>query len=137
MLGIGMSSKVAVITIMAVFPIIVNTTTGLRTADESLVEAACSFTATPWQVFRQVRLPNAVPAIVAGFRLGVGRGITGIFVSEMFGASAGIGFQITLAAQTFDVPAIFSGVLILAVSGVVLSGLLQVLERRVAKWREA
>jgi ABC-type nitrate/sulfonate/bicarbonate transport system permease component len=135
MFGIGIASKVAIIALLAVFPIIVNTATGLRTADNALIEGARSFTASRWQVFREVQLPNAVPAVVSGFRLAVGKGITGIFVGEFFGASAGVGYLITLSAQTFDVPAIFAGVLILAVSGVVLTGLLDLLERRVAKWR--
>jgi NitT/TauT family transport system permease protein len=134
-LGIGPASKVAVVFMLAVFPILINTTVGIKSADEYLIEAARSFAATRLDVFRRVLLPSALPFILAGFRLGVGRGLVGIFIGELFGAREGLGYLISMSGQTFDIPAMFVGVFVLAISGVVLVAVFEYIERRIAPWR--
>lgn len=134
--GIEIASKVAVVFLLAVFPILVNTTAGIRSTDESLIEAARSFGASRTEIFRLVLLPAALPFIVAGLRLGIGRGIVAIFVGELFGAREGIGFLISISAQVFDIPGLFVGVLVLAGAGVVSVTLLEFVERKIAPWRE-
>jgi NitT/TauT family transport system permease protein len=133
--GIGPASKVAVVFMLAVFPILINTTVGIRSADENLIEAARSFAATRVDIFRRVLLPSALPFIVAGLRLGIGRGLVGIFIGELFGAQEGLGYLISLSGQTFDVPGMFVGVLILALAGVVCVAVFEYIERRIAPWR--
>jgi NitT/TauT family transport system permease protein len=135
-MGIEMVSKVAVVFLLAVFPILVNTTAGIRSTDESLIEAARSFGATTPEIFRMVLLPAALPFIIAGLRLGIGRGIVAIFVGELFGAREGIGFLISISAQVFDIPALFVGVLILAIAGVVSVKVLTIAEVKIAPWRQ-
>jgi NitT/TauT family transport system permease protein len=134
-LGIGPASKVAVVFMLAVFPILINTTAGIRSADENLIEAAKSFAATRLDIFRLVLLPSALPFIVAGLRLGVGRGLVGIFIGELFGAREGLGYLISISGQTFDIPGMFVGVLVLAISGVACVGVFEYIERRIAPWR--
>lgn len=134
-LGIEMASKVAMVFLLAVFPILINTTAGIRSTDDGLIEAARSFGASRVAIFRLVLLPAALPFIVAGLRLGIGRGIVAIFVGELFGAREGIGFLITISAQTFDVAGMFVGVLVLALAGVVSVTLLELIEKRIAPWR--
>ena len=134
-LGIGVRSKAAIIVLLAIFPIIVNTAAGIRTADAHLMEAARAFTANHWQLFRFIQLPSAVPAIIAGLRLAVGRGVVGIFVGELFGARAGIGHLIQRGSQILDVELMLAGVVILAVTGVVLNAVVRSIEKRVASWR--
>jgi NitT/TauT family transport system permease protein len=133
--GIGMSSKVAVIFLVVVFPVLLNSFVGLSTTDPNLIEAARSFGATTAQVFSKVRFPAALPFIITGLRLGVARGLVGVVVAELFGAKAGLGYLILISAQTFDTAALFSGVLILAFSGVVAVELLKWMERQLAPWR--
>jgi ABC-type nitrate/sulfonate/bicarbonate transport system permease component len=135
-LGIGPASKVAIVFMMAVFPILINTTVGIRSAEDDLIEAARSFGASRFDIFRLVLLPSALPFIVAGFRLGIGRGLVGIFIGELFGSREGLGYLISISGQTFDVPGMFVGVLVLAISGVVSVALFQYIERRVAPWRQ-
>jgi NitT/TauT family transport system permease protein len=135
-LGIGPASKVAVVFMLAVFPILINTTVGIRSAEDDLIEAARSFGASRFDIFRLVLLPSALPFIVAGFRLGIGRGLVGIFIGELFGAREGLGYLISISGQTFDVPGMFVGVLVLAISGVVFVALFQYIERRIAPWRQ-
>jgi NitT/TauT family transport system permease protein len=134
--GIGPASKVAIVFLLAVFPILINTTSGITSADESLIEAARSFGASRGEIFRFVLLPSALPFIVAGLRLGIGRGLVGIFIGELFGAREGLGYLISISGQTFDVPGMFVGVLVLAVAGVICTAALQYLERRIAPWRQ-
>lgn len=134
--GLDLWSKVAVVFLVAVFPVLINTATGIQATDPKLIEAARSFSATRLQIFTKVLLPSAVPFIVAGLRLGVGRGIVGVVVGELFGARSGLGFLIVTSQQVFDMAALFLGVLLLAASGVISVELLKIVERRIAPWRE-
>lgn len=134
-LGIGLASKIAIVFLMTIFPILINTTAGIKSADDSLIEAARSFAATRADIFRKVLLPSAVPFIIAGFRLAIGRGLIGVFIGELFGATEGVGYLISVSGQSFDVPAMFVGVIILATAGVLGVAMLELLEKRLAPWR--
>jgi NitT/TauT family transport system permease protein len=133
--GIGLVSKIAIIFLMAVFPMIINTVSGLTTTDETLIEVTRSFGATPTQVYTKVRLPAALPYIIAGLRLGVARALVGVVVAELFGARGGLGFLVLTSAQSFDSASLFAAVLVLAVAGVVSVESLKWLEVRLAPWR--
>src|SRR6185503_6057769 len=100
--GIDAPSKMAVVFLLAVFPIVINTATGIRSTDQIYIEAARSFSASRAQIFAKVLIPSALPFIVAGLRLGIGRGLVGVVVGELFGARAGLGFLILTSSQTFD-----------------------------------
>lgn len=132
--GIGIWSKVAVVVSLVVFPVIINTEVGIRSADKQLIEMVRAFGATPTQVFRKVSLPAATPFILAGLRLGVGRGLIGVVVGELFGARAGLGFMIVQAAEVFDMPLLFAGILVLAAAGIVMTAGFRALERRLVPW---
>lgn len=132
--GLGIWSKVAVVVSLVVFPVIINTEAGLRNTDKQLIEAVRSFGATRAQIFFKVSLPSAIPFILAGLRLGVGRGLIGVVVGELFGAKAGLGFLITQAAEIFNMPQLFAGVVVFAAAGIVLTGAFQMLERRLVPW---
>jgi NitT/TauT family transport system permease protein len=133
--GIGIASKVSIVFLMSVFPVIINSYTGLKNTDRDLLEAARSFASTPLQVFVKVRLPAAVPFIVSGIRNAISRGLIGVVVSEFFGAQAGLGFLILYSAQVFDTASLFVGVFILAFGGIAAVEILRRIERRVAPWQ--
>ena len=135
-MGIGPSSKVAVAFLLAVLPIIINTSAGIRTTEQNLVDVARSFAASRRQVFRKILIPYALPFIIAGLRLGVGRAIIGVVVAEFFGTRAGLGYMILVSSQLFDTSALFVAVVILAGAGVLSVVGLQKLERWLAPWRE-
>lgn len=135
-LGIDLASKVAVAFLLAALPVIINTSTGIRTADQTFIDVARSFAATRRHIFVKILLPNALPFIIAGLRLGVGRAIIGIVVGEFFGARAGLGYMILNSAQLFDTSGLFVATVILAVTGMVSVFGLQALERHLAPWRE-
>lgn len=134
-LGIGIVSKVAIVYLTAVFPILINTVIGLTTTDRNLIEVARSLGASPQQINLKVRMPAALPYIIAGVRISVARAIVGVVVAEFFGARAGLGFLIINAAQSFDTAAVFLAVLILAVAGVLAVELVKWIEIRLAPWR--
>lgn len=134
-LGIGIISKVGIIFLGAVFPILINTRDGVKTTPYNLLTAARSFGASQWQIFRSVVLPSTVPFILTGLRLGVGRALIGVMVGELYAATAGIGFMITVAGATFQTDKVFVGVLIFATSGMIAMELLTKLEARFSKWR--
>lgn len=134
-LGIGIYSKIAIVFLGAVFPIIVNTMSSVRALDETLVRCARSFGANDRQILITIALPSAVPFILAGLRLGVGRGLVGVVVGELIAAQAGIGHMMNIAGATFQTDKVFVGVMILALFGWGLTGLLEALERRFDSWR--
>jgi NitT/TauT family transport system permease protein len=135
--GIDMPSKVAVIILLVIFPVLINTFVGLTAVDVNLLDVARSFGANQRQMMLKIRLPAALPVVVAGFRLGVGRALIGVVVGELVAAKAGLGYLITISAQTFNTAGVYLGVLILAISGVLAMELLKALERWLAPWRQS
>jgi NitT/TauT family transport system permease protein len=133
-LGIGTAPKVALIFSGVVFIVIVNTETGIRTVDPTLVEMARSFRLSRMQVLRKVILPGAVPVMLAGFRLAVGRALIMMLVAEMYGATAGLGYFITNAGTSYDTTDVLMGVVILSSTAVALTKLLRGVEARVSNW---
>lgn len=135
-IGLGIESKVAIVLLVSIFPIIINTEVGLRSTEPILVEAARSFGATRWQVFWTVMLPFSVPYILGGIRVAFARALVGVIVAEFFGAVAGYGYAILAASQTFNTALLLGYVVILAMVGMLGSMALRAWERRLAPWRE-
>jgi NitT/TauT family transport system permease protein len=133
--GIDAPSKMAVVFLLAVFPIVINTATGIRSTEQIYIDAARSFSANRQQIFTKVLIPSALPFIVAGLRLGIGRGLVGVVVGEFIGARAGLGYMIFRSSQGFEIDAMWVGVFLLAGTGVLSVILLQKVERRLAPWR--
>ncbi len=134
-LGIGILSKVGIIFLGAVFSILINTRDGVKTTPVNLLNAARSFGASEWMVFKTVVVPSTIPFILTGLRLAVGRALVGVLVGELYAATAGIGFMITVAGATFQTDKVFVGVLIFAITGMVGMELLTKLEHRFDRWR--
>ena len=134
-LGIGIMSKVGIIFLGAVVPIIVNARDGVKTTPSSLLNAARSFGATEWMVFKSVVMPATLPFILSGLRIALGRALVGVMVGELYAATAGIGFMITVAGATFQTDKVFVGVLIFAISGMLGMEALSRIEHHFDKWR--
>ena len=132
--GIGIWSKVIVVISLVLFPVAINTEAGLRTTSERLIEMLRSFGATPQQIFFKVSLPSAVPFILAGLKLGIGRGLIGVVVAELFGSRAGLGRLISQSADAFNMPELFAGVVVLAIAGIVMTAGFGWLEKRLVPW---
>ncbi len=133
-LGIGIWSKVLVVIFLVLFPVAINTEAGLRTTSDRLIEMLKSFGATPQQIFFKVSLPSALPFILAGLKLGIGRGLIGVVVAELFGSRAGLGRLISQSADAFNMPELFAGVIVLAVAGIAMTAGFSYVERKLVPW---
>jgi ABC-type nitrate/sulfonate/bicarbonate transport system permease component len=134
-LGIGLGSKVALVFLIAVFPVLVNTSSGVRSLDQHLLRVARCFGASDLKIFRTIALPGSVPFILGGLRLAVGQALIGVFVAELLGAQHGVGALIDNAGQQFQTDIVFAGLLIFAAAGMALTGLVRWFENRFDAWR--
>ncbi len=134
-LGIGLPSKVALVFLGCVIIIVVNTEAGVAQVDRRLIETAKSFMASERQILGMIVLPSALPFILAGMRLAMGRALLMVVVAEIYASNAGLGYLIFQAGGYYDTAQVFVGVAILATAGVILNAALRALERTLAPWR--
>lgn len=132
--GLGIFPSSLVVFLGAVFPILLNTYTGIRSVKPNLIEVVRAFGGSPAQIFFKVMIPDATPAIIAGMRLAVGRAVIGVVVAELFGAEAGIGFMVYLYSQRFMPGPVFVGIVILVVFGIATFVALEKLQRWLSPW---
>jgi NitT/TauT family transport system permease protein len=133
--GIGMWSKVAVVFLGALFPLLINTYEGVRNADKLLINVVRSFGASEWDIARLVVVPNSLPFIMVGLRLAIGRAILGVVVAEFFGAQDGLGVVMVRAASEFKVDVVFAGLIVFAALSLLMTGVVKLLEERLSRWR--
>jgi ABC-type nitrate/sulfonate/bicarbonate transport system permease component len=133
--GIGVMSKIAIVFLGAIFPILVNTITGMRTINADFVKVARSFGSNDWQMFLTVALPSSVPLLLTGLRLGLGHALVGIVVGEMYGATHGLGYLIAVSGARFQTDRLMVGIILIAGAGLVLTELLRRIEKRFEQWR--
>ncbi|MHB2263757.1 ABC transporter permease [Aliihoeflea sp. PC F10.4] len=134
-LGIDMASKVAVVFLGAVFPIIVNTMAGMREADPKLIRAARAFGASKLDIFTRVLVPGSLPSILTGLRLAVGRAVLGVVVGELYVSQAGIGYQLNLYGSSMRVDRLLVYAIVVSAFGYTLTMLVRSVENRVREWR--
>jgi NitT/TauT family transport system permease protein len=128
--GLGFTAILVLVVLFGIFPIIVNTALGVRLVDPILMRTGRSFGASPAEVLWKIVLPAALPSIVIGLRLALGRALIGVVVAELFMGSAGLGYAIGVAASQLQTDEVFWGILVLGVLGVSLIELVGLLEHR-------
>ncbi len=134
-LGLGVSSKIAVVFLGAFFSILIPTIQGVRTVDKRLVDVARSFRASRRLLFTSVILPGTVPFIVTGLKIGVARALLGVVVGELYAATSGLGVMISKASQVLQADRMFFGVFIFTIAGVLGVGLVGRVETYFQRWR--
>jgi ABC-type nitrate/sulfonate/bicarbonate transport system permease component len=134
-LGIGIASKIAVAFLGAVFPIIVNTMAGMREADHRLVRMAQSFGASRFDVFTRILVPGALPSIVVGLRLAIGRAVLGVIVGELYVSQAGLGFQLTTYGAAMRIDRLLVYAIAVSIFGYTMTALVRAIEVRVQRWK--
>jgi ABC-type nitrate/sulfonate/bicarbonate transport system permease component len=135
--GFGIVPKIAICAIISFFPIVTNTTRGLRSADYRVIEFMRSINATPVQVFLKVQLPSALPFIFAGFKIAASLALVGAVVAEFYSSDRGLGYLIITSATELRTDLLFVAITILAVLGVVSFAVFGRLERWVTRGQEA
>jgi NitT/TauT family transport system permease protein len=134
--GLGNSSKIAVVFLSGLFPVLMNTFSGVRTVSAQLVEVGRAYGAGEGKLFTKVILPAALPFIMAGIRLAVGRALIGIITAEMFTAVTGMGALLVRYSSALATDKFFVPVILLALLGVILSNIIEKLQKRLAPWKE-
>lgn len=134
-LGIGETSKVALVTYACIFPILLNTISGVRTVDPLLIKSARSLGLPAYRLFQKVILPAALPTIFTGIRLSAASSILVLIAAEMVGARSGLGYLIMASQLNFQIPQMYAGILTIALVGLVFNYVLVLLERRFSRWR--
>lgn len=135
--GFGTTAKIVIVTLFVVFPVLINTTRGVRDVDPKLVEVARTFRSSERRLWLDLVLPSALPFIVTGIRLAIGRALIGVVVAEFYTALAGLGFLVVSNANSFQTARTFVPIVLLMALGVGLTSLLEWIEGRVAPYRSA
>lgn len=135
--GIGNEMKIIVIVIGCVWPVLLNTVEGVRGIDDVLRDTAQSYRLTGTQRLAELVLRGASPQIMVGMRQSLSLAVILMVVSEMFAASNGLGFSIVQFQRNFDIPQMWTGIILLGVIGVILAMLFQLVERRLLRWYHA
>src|SRR5438552_3252714 len=128
-LGFGVWPKVTIAALISFFPLLENTIVGLRRVDPDALKLFASLGASPWQVFTKLRLPNGLPYILTGLRVGIVFATVGAVIAEFVTANRGLGALIMLAQGNFDTRLMFAVIIVLTLMGVILYEILQRLER--------
>jgi NitT/TauT family transport system permease protein len=135
MFGLGAISKIIMTVLAAVFPILINTMAGIANTDHRLITMARAFGGKDSTIFLKVSMPGSLPFIVAGMRVALGRALVYIVVAEQYGAATGLGYLSSVAAQRFQMAAMFVPIVIIAALGAGLNELLKMVESRLEKWK--
>jgi len=135
--GYETTAKIVILFMFAFFPMAINTYQGVKNVDSTLLEVGRAFRCSERQLWINIVLPGALPFIVTGLRLAVGRGLIGMVLADLYTAISGIGYLIVRSASTFPVDRMFVPIVTLGLLGVTLTALLRLLERAVAPWTSA
>jgi ABC-type nitrate/sulfonate/bicarbonate transport system permease component len=135
--GFKIPAKVIIVFAFMVFPVLLNTFEGVKNVDRNLQEVARSFCSSEAQLWRHLIIPSAIPFIVAGVRLAIGRGLVGMIVAEFYTSVTGLGYMIVRYANALETDKLFVPIVVVMLLGVGLMGLAKWIEGRIAPWRTA
>lgn len=133
-LGFGMGSKIAMAVVLAFFPVLLNTMVGILSVDEDQLRVMRAYRATSWQTFRKLTLPSSAPLVFAGLKAGLTFSLIGAIVGEFVGASQGLGYLLNTYAYQLKVPQVWAVMVVLALLGVVLYWVIELVDRKVVYW---
>ena len=136
-MGFGIGSKVAIISLLTFFPVLVTSIAGFKAVDPDRIDLLRSLSATPWQIFRKAKFPSALPYIFAGLNMAAAFAVVGAIVGEFVGAQAGLGVLILQMEAQMDTAGSFAVFIVLSVIGIVLTSILRRVQQRVLHWMPA
>jgi sulfonate transport system permease protein len=135
--GYELKAKVIILVLFAFFPMVINTYQGVKNVDPKLLEVGKAFRCTESQLWVNIVLPAALPFIIAGLRLAVGRGLIGMVLADLYTAISGIGYLIVRSASTYRVDRMFVPIVTLGILGIVFTAIVTWFERRAVPWTRA
>ncbi|WP_268966689.1 ABC transporter permease [Paraburkholderia polaris] len=134
-LGMGETSKVSMVVYSCIWPVVLNTVSGVRNVDPLLIRSALSMGLTPLQLCRKVVLPASVPTVFTGIRVAGAYSILVLIAAEMVGAKAGLGYLVNYSQFTFEIPKMYAGIVTLALLGLAFNHAVLLVERRLTAWQ--
>ncbi len=134
--GFDTLAKTIIVFLFTVFPLILNTYQGVKNVEANLLEVARSFSSSERRLWTDVVIPSALPYILVGLRIAIGRGLVGVVIADFYTAISGIGYLIVLYANSFQTAKLFVPIVTLMLLGSLLTWLLQILEKRMTPWLE-
>ncbi|WP_082938572.1 ABC transporter permease subunit [Mitsuaria sp. 7] len=134
-LGIGETSKIALLTLAMFAPVVMSAQAGVRSLSQERVNAALSLGATRWQLFKDIVLPSALPEILTGIRIALGVGWGTLMAAELIAATRGIGFMVMSASHFLSTDAVFFGIGVIALCAFAFSAAMRAVERRLVPWK--
>ena len=135
--GFDTTAKVIILFLFAFFPMVINTYQGVKSVDPKLLEVGRAFRCSEGQLWWNIVLPAALPFIVTGLRLALGRALIGMVLADLYTAISGIGYLIVRTASTYQVDKMFVPIVTLGLLGVTFTALLRLAEKYVAPWTAA
>ncbi len=133
--GLGFEAKLFIVIILAIFPVLINTASGVRNVSESLIDVGTAFAANEREIFVKIIFPAALPYMMTGLRLGIGRAIIGMVVAEFFTAITGLGALIVKYGNQYDTASMFVPILVLMALGILLTAIVRRAEAWIAPWK--
>lgn len=135
LLGIGETSKIAIVLFACVFPILLNTIDAVRNVDRLLIRSAKSLGLSSFKLFYKVIIPASIPTIFTGIRMAGSASILVLIAAEMVGAKEGLGYLISYTQMNFQIPQMYAGIITISILGFIINYLLVSIEKRLSKWK--
>ncbi len=135
--GLHLLVKVVIVFMFSITPIVINTWIGVKNVPKTLVEVGQSFVGSESFIMRKIVMPSALPSIIAGLRLGIGRAIIAMAIAELFTSISGLGGLLLRRSEDYDTAGMFVPAFVFMAMGITATGLLAWLERRIAPWHKA
>jgi NitT/TauT family transport system permease protein len=132
--GFGLTPKIILAVLIAFFPVVISGVAGLRSTDPELIELSATMGAGPWQTFRKIRFPNALPHLMAGLKVAVTLAVVGAVVGEFVGATEGLGYVLLVANGNLDAPMLFADLFLMSVIGIALFVIIEAAEALLIPW---
>ncbi|MDH7799517.1 MULTISPECIES: ABC transporter permease [unclassified Beijerinckia] len=133
-LGTGLESKLAIVWLVAFFPIIIDTAAGLRSTPRELIQLAHSLKASPWQIFYKVQFPAALPFVLTGAKVAITLAVIGAVIGEFMGSSSGLGYLLLSATSQLNTPLAFAALFALSFLGLGVYAVVELVEVAIARW---
>lgn len=135
--GTGIGSKIAAAAVVSFFPTIINGTKGLKAIEENMLDLFKSLSATPWQIFVKLRLPNSLPFLFSAFKTSAALSVIGAIVGEFVGANKGIGYIILISTYHMETVTMFTGIIMSAATGMLFFWVIRLIEKKVVFWQKS
>jgi len=133
--GFGIIPNIMIAVLIAFFPVVINTATGLNAVEEDLLDLVRYLNASKWQVFLKIRLPNSLPYVFSGFKISTTLCVVGAIVGEFIASTQGLGYLIKSSQGTMDTPPMFASLILISLLGLSFFGAISLLERLLMPWQ--